>query len=151
MFLFFSVVVTGCNDGGGTVSTGSLKFPDIKTSIGVSDLSSFKSTGKFTCQVPGYYYIAVTLSSADASTGIKIMRNSTAIHWQYMTGYTKEQSYWTPGAAAVSLELKSNDIVWIKLVSQKLFISHVLPYSKSTNITLLQKKLAHRKCLDFVF
>ncbi|VDI64758.1 Hypothetical predicted protein, partial [Mytilus galloprovincialis] len=105
----FSVVVTGCYVGGGTVSAGPLKFPDIKTSIRVSNLSSFKSTGKFTCQVPGYYYIAVTLMSADANTKIEIMKNSAAIHWQFMTGYTKEQTHWEPGATVVALELKSND------------------------------------------
>ncbi|VDI64757.1 Hypothetical predicted protein [Mytilus galloprovincialis] len=115
----FSVVVTGCYVGGGTVSAGPLKFPDIKTSIRVSNLSSFKSTGKFTCQVPGYYYIAVTLMSADANTKIEIMKNSAAIHWQFMTGYTKEQTHWEPGATVVALELKSNDNVWIKLVSSK--------------------------------
>lgn len=97
-FSFFSVVVTGCTNGAHTVSAGSLKFSDIQTSMGVSDLSSFKSSGKFICQVPGYYYIAVNLMSYDDSTRIEIMRNSAAIHWQYMTGYTKEKSYWTPGA-----------------------------------------------------
>ncbi|VDI49174.1 Hypothetical predicted protein [Mytilus galloprovincialis] len=108
------VVLTGCSVGS-TASAGSLKFPDIKTSIGVSDLSSFKSTGQFTCQVPGYYYITVTTMSLSNNPRIEIMRNYTAIHWQYMTG--NAHNYWTPGAAAMALELKSNDNVWIKLVS----------------------------------
>ncbi|VDI54160.1 Hypothetical predicted protein [Mytilus galloprovincialis] len=114
-----TVVVTGCYGVGDIVPAGSLKFPDIKTSIGVSDLSLFKSTGKFTCQVPGYYYIAVTIMSLHSNLKIEIMRNSTAIHWQYVTTYYKDRSYWRSGAAVVALKLKYNDNVWIKQVSPK--------------------------------
>ncbi|VDI07093.1 Hypothetical predicted protein, partial [Mytilus galloprovincialis] len=108
-------VVTGCYAGGGYLPSGPLKFPDIKTSIRVSDLSSFQSTGKFTCQVPGYYHIVTTLMSAQNNARIDIMKNSSSIHWQYVTGYSN--TYWTPGTAAVVLELKTNDNVWINLHS----------------------------------
>ncbi|CAG2223542.1 unnamed protein product [Mytilus edulis] len=111
-----TVVLTGCSVGSAKVSTGTLRFPDIKTSIGVSDLSSFKSTGKFTCHVPGYYYITVTTMSLKNQPRIEFMRNSTAIHWQYMTSYIKNSIYWIPGAAALALELKMNDTVWINIV-----------------------------------
>ncbi|XP_076111176.1 uncharacterized protein LOC143079621 isoform X1 [Mytilus galloprovincialis] len=111
------VVVTGCYVGGGYLPAGPLKFPDIKTSVGVSNLSSFQSTGKFTCQVPGYYHIVTTMMSVDSNERIDIMKNSNSIHWQYVTGNT--QGSWTPGTAAVALELKTNDTVWIKLNSRK--------------------------------
>ncbi|CAC5396679.1 unnamed protein product [Mytilus coruscus] len=111
------VVVTGCYAGGSNVPAGPLKFPVIKTSIGVSDLSSFKSTGKFTCQIPGYYHIVTTIMSDAVQLRIDIMKNSNSIHWQYMTGIP--QNAWTPGSAAVALELKTNDNVWIKLYSTK--------------------------------
>ncbi|CAG2230777.1 unnamed protein product [Mytilus edulis] len=109
------VVVTGCIIGHPTIPAGPLKFPDIKTSVGVSSLSSFKSTGKFTCQVPGYYHIVTTVLTTYIDARIDIMKNSNSIHWQYVTGYTT--SHWTPGTAAVALELKTNDTVWIKLYS----------------------------------
>ncbi|CAG2227903.1 unnamed protein product [Mytilus edulis] len=111
------VVVSGCYAGGGYLPAGPLKFPDIKTSVGVSNLSSFQSTGKFTCQVPGYYHIVTTMMSVDSNERIDIMKNSNSIHWQYVTGNT--QGSWTPGTAAVALELKTNDTVWIKLNSRK--------------------------------
>ncbi|XP_071174593.1 uncharacterized protein [Mytilus edulis] len=113
------VVVTSCYGRGvhSRVPAGPLKFPDIKTSVGVSNLSSFQSTGKFTCRVPGYYYIVTTLMSVDTNVKIDIMKNSNSIHWQYVTGYIKDQGAWTPGTAAVALELKTNDNVWIKLQS----------------------------------
>ncbi|CAC5396681.1 unnamed protein product [Mytilus coruscus] len=115
-FCPMEVVVTGCYDGDGYLPAGPFKFPDIKTSVGVSDLSTFKSTGKFTCQVPGYYHIVTTIISTDNYARIDIMKNSNTIHWQYGTGYT-DFAYWKPGTAAVALELKTNDNVWIKLAS----------------------------------
>ncbi|CAG2227902.1 unnamed protein product [Mytilus edulis] len=58
------VVVTGCtNYGGANIPAGPVKFPVIKTSVGISNLSSFQSTGKFTCQVPGYYHIIATITT----------------------------------------------------------------------------------------
>ncbi|XP_071174592.1 putative leucine-rich repeat-containing protein DDB_G0290503 [Mytilus edulis] len=108
------VVVTGCYGGsGGLIPAGPLKFPDIKTSVGVSNLSTFQSTGKFTCQVPGYYHIVTTIMSANNNARIDIMKNSNSIHWQFVTGH--HDGYWKPGTAVVALELKTNDNVWIKL------------------------------------
>ncbi|CAG2193886.1 unnamed protein product [Mytilus edulis] len=109
------VVVTGCTTGSNTKPAGPLKFQDIKTSFGVPNLSSFQSTGKFTCLVPGHYHIVTTIMSTHNNARIEIMKNSNSIHWQYVTGH--HDGYWTPGTAAVALELKTNDTVWIKLPS----------------------------------
>ncbi|CAC5396678.1 unnamed protein product [Mytilus coruscus] len=113
------VVVTSCSyaDRRSNPPAGPLNFPDIKTSVGVSNLSSFQSTGKFTCQVPGYYHIVLTIMSSYNNARIDIMKNSNTIHWQYVTSYVKDNIYWNPGTASVALELKTNDTVWIKLYS----------------------------------
>ncbi|CAG2193055.1 unnamed protein product [Mytilus edulis] len=149
------VVVTGCTSGGGTVPAGPLKFPDIKTSVGVSNLSSFQSTGKFTCQVPGYYHIVTTIMSTNNNARIDIMKNSNSIHWQFVTGYA--QSYWTPGTAAVALELKTNDTVLhrSKITLNKLHNSKItidkLHASWISWIYFHHKKIANLYCRIYKF
>ncbi|CAC5402657.1 C1QL [Mytilus coruscus] len=60
------VALTACHTGS-TVSGGKVvHFPIIKTNIGITDLSSYKSTGKFVCTVAGLYHVsAVMMSNTD--------------------------------------------------------------------------------------
>ncbi|VDI63221.1 Hypothetical predicted protein [Mytilus galloprovincialis] len=55
--------LTACHSGsrvsGGTV----VHFPNIKTIIGITDLSAYKSTGKFVCTVAGLYHVSAVMMS----------------------------------------------------------------------------------------
>ena len=99
---------------------GAMNFPTIKTAVGIHNITSFKSTGKFRCEVPGYYLIILTMETQNSWGEVQFMLNSLNKHRQYMTynmgnGFTSSGIF-TSGTGAISLHLRENYEVWIKLL-----------------------------------
>ena len=92
-----------------------MKFSSVITAVGIQDIASFTTTGKFTCQIPGIYHITVTVISISDGLMLYILKNSKGIHHQHIIG--KTGSYWEEGTMAVALELKGNDTVWVQTPS----------------------------------
>lgn len=62
--LYFSVAVFACAPNDLTYSRGKIiKFPTIKTQIGITNISEFQMTGKFTFPSDGLYLITVGILS----------------------------------------------------------------------------------------
>lgn len=63
-FLFLSVALTACGSSNPTVSGGEVvHFSNIKTNVGTTDLSAYKSTGKFVCTFTGLYFVSAVIMS----------------------------------------------------------------------------------------
>ncbi|CAG2238843.1 unnamed protein product [Mytilus edulis] len=58
------VSLTSCVSSDNIYSTGTLiKCDDVRTSIGIKNLSALKTSGKFSCEVVGLYHISVHIAS----------------------------------------------------------------------------------------
>ncbi|XP_071177348.1 uncharacterized protein [Mytilus edulis] len=111
------VAMTACVSYHHSLSAGIvLKFGDIRTHVGIlnDNLSSFRSSGKFTCQKEGLYRISSwMLSDTDIAT-IGIYRNSNNLAKVYITYDSDSDTSAGTGTAVVTVELQVGDTVYVK-------------------------------------
>lgn len=62
---YFTVAVTAVPTDVNQHSGYIVKFGSVKTSRGISGISSFKSSGKFRCEIGGLYIVSVSLTAFD--------------------------------------------------------------------------------------
>ncbi|XP_071127388.1 chromosome partition protein Smc-like [Mytilus edulis] len=96
-----------------TLSAGSIvKFPDVRFSKGMGDLSTFKSTGEFKCGKSGLYIVSVTIEFNYNGSEFYIYVNGSVL-----TKNTKNQQsqWWQSSLAVTAIELNMNDIVWVQI------------------------------------
>lgn len=115
--LFLSIVVGlfACYSGAGgqTFHVGTvIKFQIIKASTGIIDLRSFKSTGKFTCEVSGFYMISAVIMSATDKANYEVLRNNKRILQIYPP--KNVLGWYTTSSSVVSTNLNVNDTVFVK-------------------------------------
>lgn len=110
----FSVAMTACVKQGNTV-TGVVKFNDIKTISNISNLSYFKSNGKFTIETEGLYLISTWIFTHTNGAIYALYRNGNIIALVY-AHYDTDTSHSNGGSASaiVSIELKAGDAVWVQ-------------------------------------
>ncbi|CAC5421380.1 COL10A [Mytilus coruscus] len=89
-----------------TVKNTIMKFDDVKYSVGITNLSSYKTTGKFTFEHKGLYLIS---ASSDVRYYIKL--NETIISYTYIGQHGGGQVF--AGAVTVTRKLNPNDQVWL--------------------------------------
>ncbi|CAC5383417.1 unnamed protein product [Mytilus coruscus] len=66
-------------------------FPIIKTNIGITDLSAYKSTGKFVCTVAGLYHVSAVMMSNTNDQYYYIFKNNDNM---IITYYGKVEGYY---------------------------------------------------------
>lgn len=96
-----------------------IKFTEIQESHGINALSNFKSTGKFTCETPGLYFITAVIATNTNDQPFQIITNSGKVMQSYQVRTPGHYASFT-GTAIV--ELRVNDTVWISPSSSKLKI-----------------------------
>lgn len=93
-------------------------FPDVKTHYGYSNIEAYKRTGKFTCTVPGFYLIIVTVLSTTDNSYFQIFKNSSVLSNGFVSsGAGSEQN---SGTSEVITELELNDTITIRAGSNLL-------------------------------
>lgn len=111
--LLFSVALTSCVVSDQTVSAGeAIVFNGVKTKVGIDNLSTFTSTGKFTCTKPGLYLVSIwVLTKGQNNPGtVFIYRND-----KYLTKtYISTTTHYDTGTATAAVELQLNDKVWVR-------------------------------------
>ncbi|CAG2226174.1 C1QL [Mytilus edulis] len=109
------VAMTACNIDGGVYSAGKvIKFDDIRTDIGNTNLFSFRSSGKFTCQKEGLYLISSWVLSDTNIATIVVYRNNNTLAKVYITYDSDDDTSAGTGTAVVSVELQIGDTVYVK-------------------------------------
>ncbi|XP_063402011.1 uncharacterized protein LOC134686271 [Mytilus trossulus] len=105
------VALTACHSSYSSVSASTVvQFSNIKTNIGITDLSSYKSTGKFVCTVAGLYHVsAVMMSNTDAALYYIYKNNDTMI----TTYYGKVHNYQTRTRVLVTM-LDAGDEITVR-------------------------------------
>ena len=106
MNLFFSVAVTACviSDS----SSSPLQFGNIITQVGINNIESFKSTGKFTCETPGLYFVSANLWADCNSCGFYLRKNGVIISYGATTYFRSGDGVSGSGINAV-VEAQKND------------------------------------------
>lgn len=108
--------MTACIRSSSTLSGRSVvKFDDIRTNIGISNVSSFRNSGKFTSESEGLYLVFSWIVSDvnDAQFAIYCNGNSLARVYVTFNGDTGNANVGTT-RAVVAVELKAGDIVWVQ-------------------------------------
>ncbi|XP_076071307.1 uncharacterized protein LOC143042745 isoform X4 [Mytilus galloprovincialis] len=99
-----------------SLSVGSVvKFSDVKFSEGISDLSTFKSTGKFKCGKNGLYIVSVTIEFDINGSEFYIYVNGKVFTRNYKL---QRSNWWHSSTAVIAIELNTNDTVWVQIGSQ---------------------------------
>ncbi|CAC5421383.1 unnamed protein product [Mytilus coruscus] len=89
-----------------------VKFSDVKFSVGIGTLSSFKNTGKFVCEKSGLYIVSASMDMNYDNSEFHIYVNG-----KIFTKSSKHNSYnyWRSTSVSVAIELKTNDNVWVQI------------------------------------
>ncbi|XP_076071317.1 uncharacterized protein LOC143042749 [Mytilus galloprovincialis] len=107
------VAISANYQGYESVSSGSvLKFDNVIFSVGINNLSTFKSTGKFVCKHNGLYMISVSIMSNTNGARFYIYLNGNSISSTYIAN--QEKGWWHTGTVVVSRQLKINDMLWVQ-------------------------------------
>ncbi|XP_071135341.1 CAP-Gly domain-containing linker protein 1-like [Mytilus edulis] len=99
---------------GGTV----VHFPNIQTNIGITNLSAYKSTGKFVCTVAGLYHVSAVMMSSTDGQYYYIYKNSDRMITTY---YGKVHSYVTRTSVFVTMLDVGDEITVWTAVSQYIY------------------------------
>lgn len=94
--------------------SGIIKFDNVAFSVGIANLSAFKSSGKFVCEKEGLYLFSVSVYSNTNDAFFNIYLNGKRISYTYI-GYNSNNpsSMGNTGAAVHALQLRLNDSVWV--------------------------------------
>lgn len=102
--------MTACSNG--DTSSNIVKFPNILTSTGISDITSFKSTGKFVCEFPGLYFISSYIRTNDVSRTYYLKKNGDTISYSATTAWPSSTGSTTTGISA-AVDCQQNDELYL--------------------------------------
>ena len=109
---FFLVALTAYYTRGGVTNHSEVlgvKFNQVTLNVGIKNIDSFKSSGKFICEIPGLYLISTSIMAATTDTDFYVFRNNEMIA-QGAMGYEA----WFTSSAVVILHLSVNDSIWVR-------------------------------------
>lgn len=128
--IYISVAITAFYQNTKTVSSGSvLTFDDVNFSVGITNLLTFKGTGKFVCEQSGLYMISVSILSQTNGANFYIYRNGNQISTTHIAQPGK--NFWHTGTVTIAWQLELRDSVWVQTDGIKI---HGGSYSKFTII-----------------
>ncbi|XP_076076758.1 uncharacterized protein LOC143047563 [Mytilus galloprovincialis] len=108
------VAMTACLVSSLFLSSGSVvKFDDIKTHTGISNLSSFRESGKFTSESEGLYLVTSWIMSNTNAAQFAIYCNGDSLSSAYVM-HDGDAGSIGRATAVVSIELKVGDNVWVQ-------------------------------------
>ncbi|CAG2244885.1 unnamed protein product [Mytilus edulis] len=105
------VAITAFLSRSGKVDSRSvLKLDEVVLDIGINNLLTFKSTGKFVCEQTGLYMISVSIMSNTNGAIFFIYLNGNRISTTYIA--TQDKGWWHTGTTVVAVQLKIDDRLW---------------------------------------
>lgn len=120
--MYFSVAMTACNTHAPTLPSGSVvKFNNIRKHIGISSVSSFQNSGKFTCENEGLYLVSAWIVSNTDESQFAMYYNGDSLASAYVMYDGASETNVGTATAIVSVELKVGDTVWVQ-TETKMFV-----------------------------
>lgn len=130
------MALTACLSERGSKPSGFvLKFDDISTQTGINNISSFRSTGKFTCESEGLYLISSWVESGTSFARFGVYRNNFLLANAYITYTDRGSVVIGTGTAVIAVELQVGDLVYVKTKT------NMIPYISSKDSCLTIAKL----------
>ncbi|VDI03667.1 Hypothetical predicted protein [Mytilus galloprovincialis] len=107
-------VVMTAHPSSSSTKTGIIKFDNVAFSVGIANLSAFKSSGKFVCEKEGLYLFSVSIVSATNHAYFSMYQNNNVLSYTYI-GYNSNNpsTLRYTGTAVHALQLRLNDSVWV--------------------------------------
>ncbi|CAC5411880.1 unnamed protein product [Mytilus coruscus] len=88
---------------------GVVTFSDVEFSVGINNISAYKTSGIFICESSGVYLVSVSTLSPLADRNIRVVLNGNHI------SYTRvSDGQWQTGTTAVAVQLLNKDKLWIE-------------------------------------
>lgn len=111
IFSIILVAMTAMSSTSGIITNTIMKFDDVRYSVGITNLSSYKTTGKFTCGHEGLYLISASVMSHTSNAHFYIYLNGHFISDTYIGQHNGSHIH--TGAVTITRELNQNDQVWL--------------------------------------
>lgn len=93
---------------------GILKFSDVKLSVGLNNLSTYKNTGKFVCETKGLYMISPSILADQSGAQFYIFLNGNLISETYIVYNSNNPStFRNTGTVVLVQQLLPNDSLWV--------------------------------------
>lgn len=98
-----------------------IKFDDVRTSIGIKNLSTFKTSGKFSCEADGLYHISVHVVSSNTGSYYSIYKSNNRL----ITIYDDHNRSGESSAGVVVVEMNVGDTISVTTdTSMYIYSSH---------------------------
>ncbi|VDI41045.1 Hypothetical predicted protein, partial [Mytilus galloprovincialis] len=118
------VAMTACINSSPTLSSGSVvRFNNIRKNIGISSISSFQNSGKFTCEYEGLYLVSSWILSNTDESQFAIYYNGQSLASAYVMYDAAPEINVGTATAIVSVELKVGDTVWVQ-TKNRMFVGY---------------------------
>ncbi|CAG2231889.1 unnamed protein product [Mytilus edulis] len=98
------VAVTACVYPGRSFSDSVVRFSTVNFYIGINDIDTFKSSGKFVCESPGLYYISAHIYTNTKNGFFHVKKNSMTI--ASSVSHSTSTHSTNPISAVIELQLK---------------------------------------------
>lgn len=85
-----------------------VKFSIVNFQVGINNIETFKSSGKFVCEIPGLYYISAHIYTTSTTRNFYVRKNGIII----ATSSSGKASYSTNPISAV-IELQHKDTLYV--------------------------------------
>lgn len=109
MHLYFTVAITSCVSGNQRFTDGVVRFSSVYSNIGINNIATFKSSGKFVCEIPGLYYISAHIFTTTKGVEFYVKKNVNIIAF---SASDTDSSYSTDPISAV-VELQLRDTLYV--------------------------------------
>ncbi|VDI63152.1 Hypothetical predicted protein [Mytilus galloprovincialis] len=103
------VAVTACVSSEQKFTSGVVRFSTVNFQVGINNIDTFKSNGKFVCKIPGLYYISAHIYTSTTGYGFDVQKNGIVIA---SSASGSDSSYSTNPISAV-VELQPNDTLYV--------------------------------------
>lgn len=93
-----------------------VKFDDLRTSVGVKNITPFRTTGKFTTEVEGLYLVSASIHTTTTFGYYHIYKNDIIIVTNIFNYIATSDTIETTGTIVAAVELQVGDTVRIQTV-----------------------------------
>lgn len=134
---FLSVALTSCTSTSIDYQDGEImKFPSTKTSIGMSNVGQFRTSGKFTCEKSGIYLFSVNIAYDGGATADFDMRKNSQLISRVMIVHASGHSSGTrfSGSGTVVVQINAGDVLFANA------FRHMILYNIDSCFTVIKIK-----------
>ncbi|VDI07146.1 Hypothetical predicted protein [Mytilus galloprovincialis] len=115
-----TVALSSCAANGSYSQGDVIHFPHTISSAGISSLSTFSSSGVYTCEFPGLYFVSVYIMSYSQFASFYILKNENQLTHVYIKGSDAfgARSHYATGTSVQAAHLEAGDTIVIKAANQ---------------------------------